>query len=183
MHAAIVADAMRVPWIPLVTSPQVNTFKWLDWTRSMKVQYAPVTLSSTTLVSRVHNAMLFVHGEHHALESRDPAHALAHFRRGNTTRQQTWWPIARRVGRRLTREMERQIQQPYLARWRRKADEALLERSGRDLAAAAAGPSFLSEESVFRNRLDALQSRLELVRAAALEARLGPGAVSAQCRS
>ncbi len=73
MHAAIVADAMRVPWIPLVTSPQVNTFKWLDWTRSMKVQYAPVTLSSTTLVSRVHNAMLFVHGEHHALIQRSCA--------------------------------------------------------------------------------------------------------------
>lgn len=30
MHAAIIADAMRVPWLPLITSPQINTFKWLD---------------------------------------------------------------------------------------------------------------------------------------------------------
>lgn len=41
MHAAIVADALRVPWIPISTSSEVNTFKWLDWTMSMGVEYQP----------------------------------------------------------------------------------------------------------------------------------------------
>jgi succinoglycan biosynthesis protein ExoV len=34
MHAAILADAMRVPWIPLATSPAINSFKSQDWTLS-----------------------------------------------------------------------------------------------------------------------------------------------------
>lgn len=41
MHAAIVADALRVPWVPCLMYPQVNTFKWIDWTRSLGLEYEP----------------------------------------------------------------------------------------------------------------------------------------------
>jgi hypothetical protein len=56
-----------------------------------------------------------------------------------------------------------------------------LERSALALASAAAGPSYLSDDAVFRERLDALQSRLKAVRAAVLEARRDPLPVPAQC--
>ncbi|MCI0428975.1 MAG: polysaccharide pyruvyl transferase family protein [Rhodospirillales bacterium] len=180
MHAAILADAMRVPWIPLATSPAINTFKWLDWALSMKVPYAPVTLSPPSLASRVHNATLRIRGEHFAFEPDDAAQVLARFRRSNAIRQQAWWRRARRFGQRLVGRAERQLQAPYLARWRRVTDDVLLERSAQALAAAAAGPSYLSDDAVFRDRLDALQSRLEAVRAAAMDARLGLLPASAQ---
>lgn len=173
MHAAIIADAMRVPWVPVATSPQINTFKWLDWTTSMKVRYSPVPLPSPTMVSRVRNAMLVIHGQHYAFEPSDPARALARFCRSNAVRQQKWWRKARRFGQRLAGRVERQLQKPYLVRWCRATDQGLFEGSARALAAAAAGPSFLSEDWIFRDRLDELQSRLEAVRAAASDARLG----------
>ena len=44
MHAAIVADALRVPWVPIVTSREISSFKWLDWTRSMNLEYSPVLI-------------------------------------------------------------------------------------------------------------------------------------------
>ncbi len=44
MHAAIVADTLRVPWIPVRAYPSINAFKWRDWTRSLELPYEPTTL-------------------------------------------------------------------------------------------------------------------------------------------
>lgn len=41
MHAAILADAFRVPWVAVTTSPSINSFKWQDWAASMGVDYEP----------------------------------------------------------------------------------------------------------------------------------------------
>lgn len=41
LHGAIVADSMRIPWIPVVTSNQILEFKWLDWCASIGVNYQP----------------------------------------------------------------------------------------------------------------------------------------------
>lgn len=35
MHGAIIADAFRVPWVPLSISPAFNEHKWLDWSDSL----------------------------------------------------------------------------------------------------------------------------------------------------
>ena len=58
MHAAIVADALRVPWIPVVLSPLSNSFKWLDWTMSLNLPYNPITLQASTLLESVRNFSL-----------------------------------------------------------------------------------------------------------------------------
>ena len=39
MHGAIVADTLRVPWIPVRTNPKILPFKWLDWCQSVKLPY------------------------------------------------------------------------------------------------------------------------------------------------
>ena len=44
MHGAIVADALRVPWAAITTRPEIKTFKWNDWCRSMRLDYQPQTL-------------------------------------------------------------------------------------------------------------------------------------------
>ena len=41
MHGAIVADALRVPWIPVVTNSTILSFKWQDWCSSIGVEYKP----------------------------------------------------------------------------------------------------------------------------------------------
>ncbi|MEM9807557.1 MAG: polysaccharide pyruvyl transferase family protein [Cyanobacteria bacterium P01_D01_bin.56] len=41
MHGAIVADALRTHWIPVVTSPRILSFKWHDWCASIGVPYRP----------------------------------------------------------------------------------------------------------------------------------------------
>ena len=48
MHAAILADAFRIPWVPVTTSASINSFKWRDWAASLDLAYAPhrIPLSS-----------------------------------------------------------------------------------------------------------------------------------------
>jgi succinoglycan biosynthesis protein ExoV len=53
MHGAIVADSLRVPWIPVVLNPQVDEFKWRDWSTSMSVDYQPVEIPFPTVDSRL----------------------------------------------------------------------------------------------------------------------------------
>ncbi len=45
MHAAIVADALRVPWIALRLNDHINEFKWEDWCASIELPYEPVVIT------------------------------------------------------------------------------------------------------------------------------------------
>ncbi|MBP1627605.1 MAG: Polysaccharide pyruvyl transferase [Holophagaceae bacterium] len=38
MHGAIVADALRVPWIPIRLYSHILKFKWMDWARSLDLE-------------------------------------------------------------------------------------------------------------------------------------------------
>jgi succinoglycan biosynthesis protein ExoV len=42
MHGAIIADSLRVPWIPIVSNPSILSFKWDDWCQSLSLEYQPV---------------------------------------------------------------------------------------------------------------------------------------------
>ena len=41
MHGAIVADTLRIPWLPIVIAPSTLPFKWKDWTLSLGLPYEP----------------------------------------------------------------------------------------------------------------------------------------------
>lgn len=49
MHGAIIADAFRIPWIPIVTSSRILSFKWHDWCFSCGIEYKPI------LIDRLHH--------------------------------------------------------------------------------------------------------------------------------
>ncbi|ACI56233.1 ExoV-like protein [Rhizobium leguminosarum bv. trifolii WSM2304] len=53
MHGAIVADALRVPWIPVVPTGPAHRFKWMDWCRSMNLGYEPDKIGPSTTMEWV----------------------------------------------------------------------------------------------------------------------------------
>lgn len=44
MHGAIVADTLRVPWIPVKGYKNISEFKWQDWAKSIGVTYIPAQM-------------------------------------------------------------------------------------------------------------------------------------------
>ena len=46
MHGAIIADAYRVPWIPVRCYETINEFKWIDFSLSVGLKYEPIELPS-----------------------------------------------------------------------------------------------------------------------------------------
>ena len=41
MHGAIIADTLRVPWVPIRSRDKILRFKWEDWCSTMGVMYQP----------------------------------------------------------------------------------------------------------------------------------------------
>ncbi|MBK0033754.1 polysaccharide pyruvyl transferase family protein [Erwinia sp. S43] len=55
MHAAIFSDALRVPWVPIVTTHRINTFKWMDWLSMYNLKYSPTYIGSPSLILEIEN--------------------------------------------------------------------------------------------------------------------------------
>ncbi len=44
MHGAIISDAFRIPWMPVVFYEHILAEKWMDWTQSLSLGYEPAYL-------------------------------------------------------------------------------------------------------------------------------------------
>lgn len=41
MHGAIICDAIRIPWMPIVSNKNINAFKWKDYLDTVELPYQP----------------------------------------------------------------------------------------------------------------------------------------------
>jgi len=57
MHAAIVADTFRIPWVPVVTNARINEFKWRDWAASLGMEYTPQRIPRIYQLSHIEDGI------------------------------------------------------------------------------------------------------------------------------
>jgi succinoglycan biosynthesis protein ExoV len=164
MHAAIVADTMRVPWVPITGSPQVNSFKWLDWARSLQMSYEPIALPPANFASALRHRMLWAYRESYQFDASDEEAALASFRQRFESNPGRFRVKFRRIMRRQHERLDRFLRTPGAATRLRSRDERLIDRTASALAMAAKRPGFLSEDGIFSSRVEDLVSRLGTVR-------------------
>jgi succinoglycan biosynthesis protein ExoV len=155
MHAAIVADALRVPWVPVVLSPQSNSFKWLDWTLSLNLPYKPVKLPASALLESLRYKSLRFYGPKFFFEDRTPSNAIKHYKRSMRLKYWRYWSAWRRRAMQITYSLPRRIfNSASFTGFRVRQDEKRTERAAMQLRRVAELPSFLSEESLFMSKLE-----------------------------
>ncbi|MBF2057631.1 MAG: polysaccharide pyruvyl transferase family protein [Cyanobacterium sp. T60_A2020_053] len=59
MHGAILADAFRVPWIPIITHGAINRSKWEDWCSSIDIEYQPLYFDQISYLKTRSNTRLY----------------------------------------------------------------------------------------------------------------------------
>jgi len=159
LHGAIIADAFRVPWIPMAISPQFGSFKWLDWGKSIETEFEVTTAMSA--LKRAYGVLV-------GLRSRV---------RGMKTRllpgQKAGAPVRVAHADAVDRSQSYRLQQIDKDRVRtlisRHADriEGMLAK---DLRKAAAQRPYLSRDAVLAARQDRIAERIGEVRAELLAA-------------
>jgi succinoglycan biosynthesis protein ExoV len=162
MHAAIVADALRVPWIPVILSPQSNTFKWLDWTMSLNLPYHPVTLPASTLSEFVRNQSLPFYGPKLVFEVGSPSGAIKKYRRIIRLKSLKYWPLWRWRAMQITYAIPMRILNLAAFRgFKRWEDRTRTQRAAEQLRRVSEMPSYLSDENLFMSRLGQIAALLQ----------------------
>lgn len=185
MHAAIIADALRVPWVPVVLSREVAPFKWADWAATVGLEYTPLLLSPSSPVEVLRAEVLEHSAFSYISDFGFQARADGGPRELGWSREQLLHDHAQSIGK-------------VGARWRWRASiyaEALLKRLARiapdthqriapgtyqryrdqaaaQLIQAADAPSFLSGDAAHRRALQRCQEAVARLAADRREGRL-----------
>jgi succinoglycan biosynthesis protein ExoV len=151
MHGAIVADTLRVPWIPVLCSPAILPFKWIDWTQSLDLDFRPVSLPPSSawealkhLKIRKVDGVTGVHG----LRGRDQDVIDDFFRRYGQIGTDDLAP------KRLIGRGQADVLRKVLAMF----DGVFADRAAAALLAASHKQPLLSKDTVFSQRVDRLQT-------------------------
>lgn len=149
MHGAIVADTLRVPWIPVHCSPAILPFKWIDWTRSLELKFRPIALPpSSAWEALKHIKIRTVDGANgmHRLSDSDDDLINDFFRRYGQMATDDLAP-KKIVGGEPAKILQRTLS---------SFDRVFTDRAERALLAASNGQPFLSAEAIFAQRVDRL---------------------------
>ncbi len=151
MHGAIVADTLRVPWIPVLSSPAILPFKWVDWTQSLGLDFQPLVLPpSSAWEALKHIKIRAVDGDDgmQGLSESNDALIDDFFRRYGQVAADDLAP--KNIVSRGQAKVLRKVVSSF--------DGLFAERAGRALLAASKQRPFLSADAIFAQRVDRLQA-------------------------
>lgn len=173
MHAAIVSDTLRVPWVPVASSNAISSFKWIDWASSMDLAYQPQKLPAPSRSQQMKDSTAFLFGKKFLLSDNSPAAAIRDFRMRQSLSTNPYFDAYVRGTEALARSLRPKRPAPAAGKPRtsQAAPNASPSSGGPDLArmvaaldAASKRRPFLSSDAVFQSRLGAMMDKVEFLK-------------------
>lgn len=164
MHAAIIADAMRVPWVPAVSSPQINTFKWLDWALTIDTPYLPINIGPSYFHESLKSQTLKFYGEKYELKDKTVESAIKDFYFKKKYKSNILWPNYCRASRILSYTLPYKLISGLSKGYVTRKNETHTASAVDFMLKAKNSSGFLSDDNVFYNNVDKLISKLEYLK-------------------
>jgi succinoglycan biosynthesis protein ExoV len=171
MHAAIIADAFRVPWVPALASPTISSFKWQDWCQSLGIDYAPTPMPPSGLREWAEHRCLPPEERHVMpdLVRGRPTNGtngqlLDHYRRSVGPAKHASHAQRSRFARLLPRAMRRAARSAVGRFPGSQLDRLLCERAAMALTKLAQQPGMLSPDRAMEHATERLLDRLEMLK-------------------
>ncbi|MEM8580181.1 MAG: polysaccharide pyruvyl transferase family protein, partial [Pseudomonadota bacterium] len=145
LHGAIIADAFRVPFVPVSISPTFNRHKWLDWSESLNldIQFEEFLLGMKQVRNRLNQARK----------------KLSVKKAVSTSAPDTSDTNGTRVA-----DVVSQDEKVQARKWVSRLEPAVEMMLIRDLKRATQSQGFLSDDKILRARQEEIANRVQEMR-------------------
>jgi succinoglycan biosynthesis protein ExoV len=174
MHGAIVADTLRVPFVPLVSSREISSFKWMDWTLSMDLPYRPIRLPASTLLDAARDRLVTFMGHGHLnpqVFAAPPAandgmadELLRHLDRASEREESRTWQRVHKNTKRLWRRAVKPAAEKASRGALRSLDRRLFDKAVETMREAMYATSYLSDDRTYESKRSQLMDKVEMTR-------------------
>jgi succinoglycan biosynthesis protein ExoV len=174
MHGAIVADTLRVPFVPLVSSREISSFKWMDWTLSMGLPYRPIRLPASSLLDLARDQLVTFMGHGHlnsavfaaspVADDRIADELLRHLGQTSEREGSPGWQRVHDNTKRLWRRVVKPATEKASRGVLRSLDQRLFDRATEAIRKAIDAPSYLSDDRTYESKRAQLLDKVEMTR-------------------
>lgn len=174
MHGAIVADTLRVPFVPLVSSREISSFKWMDWTLSMELPYRPIRLPPSTLLDLSRDQLVTFMGHGHlnpavfaAAPVADEGMAdelLRHLGQTSDREESRSWQRVHNNTKRLWRRVVKPATEKASKGVLRGLDRRLFDKAADTMRKAMHATSYLSDDRTYERKRAQLMDKVDMTR-------------------
>ncbi len=173
MHGAIVADTFRVPFVPLVSSREISSFKWMDWTMGMGLPYRPMRLPASSLAEAARDGMVPAMGRGYlhapvltaaASEETIADDLLRQLEEQSRREESPGWQRVNRNAMRTWKWIVKPLSTASSRRVLKNIDERCRDRATEALRKAMTASSYLSDDRIFDRKRSQLLEKVDLTR-------------------
>ncbi len=173
MHGAIVADTLRVPFVPLVTSREISSFKWMDWTLSMGLPYRPLRLPPSSMLDAARDRLVTAMGHGHlhpAVLGPDPddraisGELLSRLGAATAREESPAWQRVNKNTKRVWRRLVKPATSSASRGALRGVEQRMLDKATEAVRKAVDAQSYLSHERIYGSKRAQMMELVEATR-------------------